>query len=111
MHLITNSVELQECFATRPPEPDVTTKVCGQIWSQSFCEYLVDQLIVEVELKNVEVAFPAEDADEKRDERGPLDAPDSDGNRTAIPGSDLKDSDEQEQELMDSLILEGFPQD
>ena len=82
---------------------------------------MLEDLKEEIDNASLQVAFPAEIREEEREEAGTLDAPDGDADirlpepgvtvSPTIPasGNNLDDAEEKEQELLDSLRLDGFP--
>ena len=63
----------------------------------------------ELDTRTAFTAFPAEMVQEELEERGPLDSPDDDG-ELPVPGDRLGNKAEEEQEFLDGLKLDGFPQ-
>ena len=60
------------------------------------------------------VAFAGEMAVERADDEGPIDGVDDDDNplaKAVPPVANLPEAEEREQEMLDSLVLVGFPKD
>ena len=78
------------------------------MWNETMCNIILDGILEDLELRTAAIAFPAELVEEDAEAQGPLDDLDEDDFVTL--GTSLSDRAEQEQELLDSLKLEGFPE-
>ena len=73
-----------------------------------MCAKILKGIEQELNDRTCAYAFPAATVDEEAAERGPLDEPEDD--ELQVIGTRLGEAAEREQELMDSLRLDGFPQ-
>ena len=73
---------------------------------EPMCKIILKTIVDEMENRSNVYAFPAATIEEEREERGALDAPED---PLQVIGTELGEEAEREQELMDSLQLDGFP--
>ena len=78
-------------------------------WPEPMCAEILRAIVDEQSHRSCMVAFPAEMENVTAEELGPLDDPELD--ETPAIGSRLSEKAEKEQELLDSLKFDGFPQD
>ena len=76
-------------------------------WPEPMCKIILKTIIEEMEARSNIYALPAATIEEEREERGALDAPED---PLQVIGTELGEEAEREQELMDSLQLDGFPE-
>ena len=83
-------------------------------WTQETCDRILLALEKEAGHRSCLVAFAGEMAVERADDEGPIDGADDDDNPSAqaMPlVANLLEVEEREQEMLDSLVLVGFPKD
>ena len=76
-------------------------------WPNEMCAKILKAIIEELEHRSCYLAFPAEIVQEEAEELCTLDRIEGDQQQTI--GTTLGDKAEEEQELLDSLTLDGFP--
>ena len=83
-------------------------------WTQETCDRILLALEKEAAHRSCLVAFAGEMAVERADDEGPIDAVDGDESamaETVPPVTNMPDAEEREQEMLDSLVLVGFPEE
>ena len=77
-------------------------------WPKEMCKNVLRGITDELEHRSCYIAFPAETSMEEAEEQGTLDS--FEGVPAQTIGPVLGDRAEEEQELLDSLVLDGFPE-
>ena len=77
-------------------------------WPEEMCAVILEAIVEELDHRTCCIAFPAEIAQEEAEELGTLDSV-TNAEPQQVIGTELGENAEQEQELLDSLTLDGFP--